>query len=556
MGSSTNDAQPRWGDDSGCRLLLHAVPGCTTLVDSQGVVAAVNHAWAKAAGGNPFVDGLEPGSSYLEHCRRLSRSANSNHALVAVGILAALEGKIRQIKLEYPAASDGQTRWFAMTATGLEGVTGTEGPVVVAHQDITDRMAWETRVRRNEHLFKATTENALDLIAIMAADGRTVYASPSYGKTLGYGAPAMAKVKLLDLVCEQDRPGFRENCRIGLGSGLSPLFEYGVLHHDGQFREMEARAVAVDNPGGERDSILLISRDITAKKEAEQERARMETQLSHTQKMEAIGQLSAGIAHEINTPCQYLSDNLRFLQEAFGGFAKVTASLESVLERVSGGHLAELQEVKREVADQDIAYLVEEVPRAIQQSLDGLARIATIVQAMKVFGHPGGEEQVPVNLNEALRNTLVVAQGEWKYVAEVETDLDPDLPPVLCSPGEMNQVLLNLVVNAAHAIAEKLGGAPGEKGRITLSSRLQGPWVEIRVGDTGAGIPEGIREKIFLPFFTTKPVGKGTGQGLSIVHSVITKTGGSIDFESVVGQGACFIIRLPLPQANPKGGNE
>jgi signal transduction histidine kinase len=199
---------------------------------------------------------------------------------------------------------------------------------------------------------------------------------------------------------------------------------------------------------------------------------------------------------------------------------------------------------------------VEEVPRAIQQSLDGLARIATIVQAMKVFGHPGGEEQVPVNLNEALRNTLVVAQGEWKYVAEVETDLDPDLPPVLCSPGEMNQVLLNLVVNAAHAIAEKLGGAPGEKGRITLSSRLQGPWVEIRVGDTGAGIPEGIREKIFLPFFTTKPVGKGTGQGLSIVHSVITKTGGSIDFESVVGQGACFIIRLPLPQANPKGGNE
>jgi signal transduction histidine kinase len=154
-----------------------------------------------------------------------------------------------------------------------------------------------------------------------------------------------------------------------------------------------------------------------------------------------------------------------------------------------------------------------------------------------------------------LRNTVVVAQGEWKYVAEVETDLDPNLPSVSCSPGEMNQVLLNLIVKAAHAITEKLARTPGEKGRITLSSRLQGAWVEIQVEDTGAGIPEAIRDQVFLPFFTTKPVGKGTGQGLSIVHSVITKSGGTIGFESVVGQGTRFIIRLPLPIAATQVGN-
>jgi PAS domain S-box-containing protein len=235
---------------------------------------AVNSAWVKATtSGNPFLS-LGPGSNYLELCQDLSKCGDPNHALVAVSIVAALQGRIRRIKLEYPVTDQGRISWFGMTATSPEEETTAEFGAVIAHQDITERMDWETRVRRNENLFKATTENALDLIAIMAADGRTVYTSPSYGKTLGYGVPVMAKSKLLDLVCEQDQPGFRENCRIGLSSGISPLFEYGVRHRNGQFRQMEARAVAVDNPGGERDSILLISRDISAKKEAEQERGR------------------------------------------------------------------------------------------------------------------------------------------------------------------------------------------------------------------------------------------------------------------------------------------
>jgi len=545
MSSSSDDAFPGWGGEAGCRLLIRAVPGCAALVNRRGLLETVNSAWADATPGNPFLQGLGPGSDYQERCLELSKGRDQNHSLVAIGILSALRGKIRRIKLEYPVGDGDRIRWFSMAITGPEEGAEAEPGLVVSHTDITERMAWETRAKRNEHLFKATTENALDLIAIVAADGHTVYASPSYAKTLGQGAPAVAGSKLLDLVFDPDRPCFLEHCRIGLGAGISPLFEYRVQHQDGRLLHLEAWAVAVDNPGGERDSILLISRDVSAKKEAERERATMETQLRHAQKMEAIGQLAAGIAHEINTPCQYLNDNLRFLDDAFASFHQVTAGLLPVLEAATGGRIPDLEGVRRDLADQDIAYLSEEVPRAIRQSLEGLARISTIVQAMKVFGHPGGEGVTAVNLNETLRNTVVVAQGEWKYVAEVESALDPDLPEVSSAPGEMNQVFLNLVVNAAHAIAERIGAAPGEKGRISLSSRAQGPWVEIKVGDTGAGIPEAIRDRVFLPFFTTKPVGKGTGQGLSIVHSVITRSGGTIDFESEVGRGTCFTVRPP-----------
>jgi signal transduction histidine kinase len=175
-------------------------------------------------------------------------------------------------------------------------------------------------------------------------------------------------------------------------------------------------------------------------------------------------------------------------------------------------------------------------------------RISNIVNAMKVFSHPGNEGRASVDLNQALETTLLVAKNEWKYVAETELDLDPELPRVVCYPGEMNQVFLNLVVNAAHAIGDVVGTS-GQKGWIRIQTRCQGDWVEIRVTDTGTGIPEKIHSQIFLPFFTTKVVGRGTGQGLSIVHSVVAKHGGSVDFETTMGQGTTFIVKLPIKGA-------
>jgi signal transduction histidine kinase len=176
-----------------------------------------------------------------------------------------------------------------------------------------------------------------------------------------------------------------------------------------------------------------------------------------------------------------------------------------------------------------------------------VTRVSRIVQAMKEFSHPSTAEKTPVDLPRAIENTLTVARNEWKYVAEVVTDFDPALPAVRCLPGEVNQMLLNLIVNAAHAIGDVVGTGGERKGTLTVTTRRVGNWAEIRVSDTGTGIPAKIRERVFDPFFTTKPVGKGTGQGLAIAHAVVVdKHGGQITLETEEGRGTTFIVRLPL----------
>ena len=204
--------------------------------------------------------------------------------------------------------------------------------------------------------------------------------------------------------------------------------------------------------------------------------------------------------------------------------------------------------------DIDIDYLLEEVPQAIGQSLEGIERVTKIVRAMKNFSHPGVKEKAAVDINESIENTITICRNEWKYVAEMETDFDTNLPTVLCLPGEVNQVLLNLIINAAHAVAKVVGDGSDTKGTIRISTSLDDDWVEIRIADNGCGIPDEIQSKVFDPFFTTKDVGKGTGQGLTIAHSVIVdKHGGTIDFQTQAGQGTTFIIRLPIdPVATDK----
>jgi signal transduction histidine kinase len=201
-----------------------------------------------------------------------------------------------------------------------------------------------------------------------------------------------------------------------------------------------------------------------------------------------------------------------------------------------------------QITDLDLDYLATEIPMAIRQTLDGVTRVASIVRAMKDFSHPGGEGKIPTDLNKAIESTLTVSRNEWKYLAKLETDLDPSLPAVPCLLGEFNQAIMNLVVNAAHAIEEVLGGRnTGVLGIIKVSTRQVGQEVRISVSDTGKGIPENIRGRIFEPFFTTKPVGKGTGQGLTIVHAVVVeKHCGRITVESEVDQGTCFHLFLPL----------
>ena len=208
-----------------------------------------------------------------------------------------------------------------------------------------------------------------------------------------------------------------------------------------------------------------------------------------------------------------------------------------------------LQSIDTAVTDLDLAYLEEEIPLAINHILDGVERISKIVRSMKFFAHPGDASKAPLDLNEAIESTIVISRNAWKYVAEVDTDFDAGMPPVPGQRGEINQVILNLITNAAHAIAGKLGRSPERKGRIGIATRYRDGWAEIRIQDTGSGIPDAIRHRVFDLFFTTKEEGIGSGQGLAIAHSVIVdKHGGVLTFESIPGEGTTFIIQLPVNQ--------
>jgi two-component system, NtrC family, sensor kinase len=358
--------------------------------------------------------------------------------------------------------------------------------------------------------------------------------------TLGKTVYEWLPKKQADFISEQENSVFE--------SGKACIVEEEVSIKHGEKRTVMTRKALLTNKSGEKQIVGVI-RDITEMRRSEELRQQMQIQLQQGQKLETIGQLAAGIAHEINTPTQYIGDNTRFLQDAFTDLTNALKQHDRLLQASRKGNVdpSLVAEIETAIAETDLAYLAEEVPKAISQSLEGLSRITTIVSAMKEFSHPDNDEKQPVDLNHAIQNTLTVCRNEWKYVAETVLDFDNTLPLVSCLPGVINQVILNLIVNASHAIADATNRGQRGKGSIDIKTRREGNWAKILISDTGTGIPEKNRAKIFTPFFTTKEVGKGTGQGLAICHSAIVgKHGGTIEFESEVGKGTTFIVSLPL----------
>jgi two-component system NtrC family sensor kinase len=325
---------------------------------------------------------------------------------------------------------------------------------------------------------------------------------------------------------------------VAAGDQATRIDDIRYTRPDGREGFLGMTVNVVVHPGGAPE-LLILGRDITSHKQ-------QSAQVLQSQKLEAIGQLAAGVAHEINTPIQYIGDNLAFLREAFGALGTFVGECAGLQESLRQAGLTQAaDEMQRVMRAADVGYLMEQIPIAIAQSLEGNERVGQIVRAMKDFSHPGTDEKTSADLNDGVRNTVAVSRNEWKYVAEVHLELDADLPKVLCFPSEINQVLLNLIVNAAQAVGDVVKGTD-ERGSITVRTSRDGDHVLVQVIDTGRGIPEAIRSRIFDPFFTTKEVGKGTGQGLSIARTVVDKHRGTIDVESTVGVGTTFSVRLPI----------
>ena len=393
-------------------------------------------------------------------------------------------------------------------------------------------------------------------VLITDTDGRIEYVNPKFTEISGYSTSEV-RGKMPRIFKSGETPA-ADYARLWktIVAGGEWRGEFHNRKKNGELYWESAIISPIKDSAGRITHFLAVKEDITSRKQAERERAQMELQLRHAQKLESIGQLAAGIAHEINTPTQYIGDNTRFLADAFKDLNELVGKFQGLLAAVKAGPLAPdlvagVEETFRAV---DAEYLILQIPQAIQETLQGVERITKIVRAMKDFSHPGAEEKTPTDINRAIESTITVSRNEWKYVADLETEFDPALPLVPCLPGEFNQIILNLIVNAAHTIADVVGES-GAKGRLTLSTRRDGDWVEIRVRDSGLGIPEAIRGRVFDPFFTTKPVGKGTGQGLAIARSVIVdKHQGTIHFETETGRGTVFIVRLPVSPRPGRGG--
>ncbi|HZP14091.1 MAG TPA: ATP-binding protein [Nevskiaceae bacterium] len=345
-------------------------------------------------------------------------------------------------------------------------------------------------------------------------------------------------------------PGFLVSCvhaddREKFDAALARLTNAGEVEVECRFRKSnggEAYVRSLMSRGVDLPTIVRgVSIDLTAQKKLEEE-------LRQAQKLESVGRLAAGIAHEINTPVQFVNDSCHFLRDGIADLARLVKAYQQIVAAQAKGELggdAALAQARSAEVAADLEYLAEGLPSAVDRSLDGLQRVATIVRSMKDFAHADNPDLAAADLNRAIQSTLVIARSEYKQVAEVKTDLG-ELPPVMCHLGELNQAVLNIVVNAAHAIGDANKGT-GRVGLITVSTRLDGDQVVIDVADDGPGIPEAIRAKVFEPFFTTKEIGRGTGQGLAIARSVIVaKHHGELNFDTQVGKGTTFHIRLPL----------
>jgi PAS domain S-box-containing protein len=410
------------------------------------------------------------------------------------------------------------------------------------YSDITRLVSAERDALANEARAQAVVEAAGDAIISLDDDFHVLAFNRSAGRIFGWQRDDLLWRRFDEVaVKRENQERFLAWLRDGSvrGSVATDRAEFPLVRLGGQSFQAEC---AVARPDGSIwVPITLFARDVSVEK-------RLEAELRQAQKLESVGRLASGIAHEINTPMQFVGDSLHFVREAvtdlLGAFEQWRA-LKELIATIPQA-VAILEEAEQKA---DFEFLVEHLPKAIDSAAEGLDRVSNLVRGMKEFAHPGVTTKSPANLNKALDMTLTIARSEYSSVADVETDYG-ELPQIMCIASEINQVFLNILVNAAHAVSDVFA-ATHERGKIGVRTWHDGRSAFVSIRDTGAGIPEAVRDRIFDPFFTTKDVGRGTGQGLAIGRSVVVdKHGGELTFETKLGYGTTFTIRLPiLPRA-------
>jgi len=544
------------------QLLIDSLPGYAFFKDAQGRYVTANTNFCTLVG--LWRDEL-PG--HTDHDLFPAQFADK----FVANDLRILSGRERSIETEEEVEEDGSVHSFLSRKVAIRNSEGTTMGLIGVSFDITEKKRvqreleaayaeMEDRVAsRTEELANANTQLENEILERKQAL-RDVNLVLSAISSLLIGVDNHGRVRKWNTAASRIFPGITDTCIGKEFNSLDLRWDWTEVTRGVEKCRQNMHPVLINNLKYDRDDgkdgyLLLTISPLLDEREALEgvlilgsdttDFKLLEVQLAQAQKLQSIGQLAAGIAHEINTPTQYVGDTITFLQE-------VNSQLMSVLDMIvnlTKSHPCPPENraaIINALEQADYEFLREELPTSFIRAKEGIERVSTIVRAMRSFSHIGESEKKAVNLNDALENTITVSRNEWKYVAELTTELHPNLPSVFCMPGEMNQALLNLVINAAHAV-EGHTSTDGKQGHIHITSNFDNGFVHIAISDNGCGIPEGIRDRIFDPFFTTKEVGKGTGQGLTLVYDVVVnKHGGSIGFDSEEGKGTTFHIRLPI----------
>lgn len=515
--------------------LFYTIDVGLCLLDASLCLVAVNSAMKRLFRHKHFEKGAacyqkEDGPGLCSHC-------------VASEVLAA-GTPMRQVVEE--VLPDGGIRFVSIECHPVVGASGHVLGLVEIARDVTRHEQAERDVALAVRDIEMLLDSIRSILVSLDGDNRIRRFNASAEAAFGVSADAVAGRDFFSVGIDWDGEAVRQAVQTSRRT-LQPVRvdEVRCRTADGAERLLGLTVNPVPRPRGENVEVLLLGQDLTAIKARE-------FRLIHERRMQAIGRLAAGIAHEINTPIQYVGYNTGFLDEAFTDVFELLDAYERLASLVDEQPDAAVREalgvIRRKIEEMDFKYLRQEIPAAIANSRKGIRQVEDIVGAMRQLSHPGSGNMAFFDLNGLVRDSLTITRNAWKHVATMTPDLAEGLPLVYGLPHEVSQVLINVIINAAQAVEERSIGQPWFRGRIDVSTYVQGEHVVVAVADNGPGIPESDRGRIFDPFFTTKPVGKGTGQGLAISHAVMARHVGGIDFTTRLGEGTTFFIRFPTEE--------